>query len=192
MAISLKTASKLCTTAELALVEATRRGKLEELKPAQLKQKIARTRKMLSKWRDAEKKQGRSARGRGKARKAPPASGNENTSRKRALFEEVLRRFETRLSKLGAASKTKISSVADKRSGRPKGVRRKSPKAAKAKASAGKASKAKPAKRAGKKAAGKLARLADAGTQRTLGHLSSRNKRSQGKRDARTARGRGG
>jgi hypothetical protein len=189
MAINLKSASKLCTASELQLVEATRRGKLEELTPAGLRQKISRTRKLLSKWRDAAKRQGRKARGRGKGGISLPSRGTDNTERKISLFNEVLERFETRLAKLEAAAKPKVSSVADKRSGRPKGVRRKVAKSAKG---ASKVKKSTPAKRADKAAAAKDARIATAGTKRVMGHLSSRNKRSQGSRDARTSRGRAG
>lgn len=195
MPINWKSARRICTRQELALVEASRRGTLEKLQPAQLRQKINSARRLVAKWRDAQKNQGRKARGRGTARQVKPARNAENTTRKRALFNEVLRRFEDRLRKLEYAkkpTKRKLSSVADKRSGVPKGVRRKTPKPTRGKPNEDSmVSSSQPGKRSGRATAGKKARFASAGTQRTQGHLSSRTKRSQGKRDARTARGRG-
>ncbi|HQX53748.1 MAG TPA: hypothetical protein PLR25_27790 [Planctomycetaceae bacterium] len=49
----------LCSDSETALVRASRKGELENLSPASLRQHSVRARKLADKWRDMERGQSR-------------------------------------------------------------------------------------------------------------------------------------
>jgi hypothetical protein len=215
MPVNARQAKLICTKAEYELFDASRRGNVEAFTPARLKQKIQRARRLRDKWRDESKRQRREKRGKAAPRSTRAAQSRDNTVKKAELFSEVLERFQKRFkaleakeakektakekaakekaakekaskaksTKRPAARKVKRTSVAAKRTGVPKGVR--APKAKAKSESAGKARKPKPSHRAKGKAASKKARVDIAGTQRTLGHVSSRNRRNQTRRDAR-------
>lgn len=113
MAISMQKARTLCTQSELGLVKWSSPAQIKTLSPAQLRQKIARARKLRDKFKDLSRKQAGEARGKRKPTGTRPAKGNDRTVEKRELFEEVMARFEKALSKAEAAeSKVKTSKAA--------------------------------------------------------------------------------
>jgi hypothetical protein len=101
MTIPRNTAQRLCTAAEFELVEASYPASAKQLSPARLRQKVQRARKLRDKYRDLAKRQRLEMRGKREASSRRPAQGHENTDRKAELFQEVLDRFETQLSRTG-------------------------------------------------------------------------------------------
>jgi hypothetical protein len=87
--------------AESRLVASSRGEALANASPAELRRKITRARALRDKWRDVYEKQRRgtqqTTRGRGGA-------ANARSREKGDLFDQVLRRLEARLAKLGAPS----------------------------------------------------------------------------------------
>ncbi len=168
MPISLKQAKKVCSKSEYALVEASRAAALRKLSPTAVKRLATQARKTLAMWRGLALKQ-----------KRDTTAGQMVT-----LFTDVVKRFATQ-----KPSTPVVSSIADSHSGVPKGFRRrKSPTRQK-----------KPAKQRGVRpptaavvpAEEQLNPFAAVGLERVLGHVSSRNRRAQTKRDIKTLRGRG-
>lgn len=197
MTTSASTAKKLLNKAEFELFKASSKSNLKTLTPFRLKQKADRARKLRDKWREQANRQQREARGKGKPRGKSPAKSAENTLAKARIFDELLTAFQGAAA--AAMSKGKHSSVADKRSGVPKSVRggkhKGEAKGAAGETGAAGSSKVKPAsraKRVSKKAAANKANRMQAGVMRTLGHMSSADKRNQGSRDLKSARARGG
>ncbi|MBX3461261.1 MAG: hypothetical protein KF696_15050 [Planctomycetes bacterium] len=181
MPINMTSARKLCTKAELELVQATAPAALKRLDAAGRKLHAARARKLLTKWRSLLRKQQRTS------------AAGKNTLAKIKLFEEVVKRFDAK-----PTPKVKVSSVADIRSGLPKGVKR--PKAAKParksaakgspKVSSSESSKVQPSQR--EKGDDNPAHYNKiVGVQRPLSHVAARNRRSQARRDAKHFRSQG-
>lgn len=103
MAISVAQAKSLCNATELALVKASTRTEIGQLSAAQLRQKIARARKLRDKWRDQAERQRRATQ---TAQRARQTDANARSAEKATLFAEVLGRFETQLTKLEAKGAT--------------------------------------------------------------------------------------
>ncbi len=87
----------LCTESEAALVRASRKGELELLSHAEVKQLAVRARKLVGKWRDLKRGQSRT-----RGREAGFGEADANTKLKKQLFLEALTSFEARLEKLEA------------------------------------------------------------------------------------------
>lgn len=108
MTVTVQRAKSLCNSSEMALVMASTSKRIEGLSEAQLRQKIARARKLRDKFRGLADRQKREVRGKGTSRGAPKAQDNRNTRTKQQLFAETLERFEAALaakSDRGAAKK---------------------------------------------------------------------------------------
>jgi hypothetical protein len=89
----------LCTDSEAALVRASRKGELEALSPAKVKQLAARARKLTTKWRDLK-------RGQSRAHSSQVGFGKieANTKLKGEIFREALSSFEARLASLDSSA----------------------------------------------------------------------------------------
>jgi hypothetical protein len=92
MAPSNAKARRLCTPAEWSLVTSSEGAALRRLTPAGLRQRIARTRRLRTKYRDASRR----------LRRAPRATWQDRAraAAKQRLFQTALERFEDRLTLL--------------------------------------------------------------------------------------------
>jgi hypothetical protein len=173
MTIPYPQAKKLCTATEFQLLETVRTEKLQSLKAAALKAKIARTRGFLDKWRDLGIQQ---------ARKAKMAAAPERTAQKVAWFTEALRRLEAQLGKLEKAAEAaaKQKALKAKKAARPKAVVPAGPKRG------GKGNPMKAPKAVETRAKVRQMRIAQSGQMgRRHGHVLAAGKRNQAKRNAR-------
>lgn len=89
---------KLCTTAELAILENSLSSKLEKLGSSELKKFIKLARKLRDKNRDLYQRQTLDSRGADKHIKV--SALNARTKEKAAVFDTALKAFEARLSKV--------------------------------------------------------------------------------------------
>jgi hypothetical protein len=192
-------ARKLTTKAEMALLETSFPPALKDITPGRLKQKISRSRKLQDKYRDLAQQQRGEARGKRKAKSTRPAKGNDNTVTKQEIFSEALARFEAQLEKLEAKAAKELAR-------KEKAAAKVAAKAAKAAKTTVKKAAKKTAKKTGtavKRAARKAtttarkavssasrgvrkaAKVARSGNTKHQGHVSSRGRRRQAKRDSR-------
>ena len=88
----------VCTSTEVDLVRASRKGELEQLSAVQVKRLAVRARKQLEKWQDLGRDQSRV-----RSRKVGFGDTSENTRSKEEIFRETLTRFEARLAKIDPA-----------------------------------------------------------------------------------------
>ncbi len=96
----------LCTSSEVALVRASRRGELDAMTAADLRRLSASARKLLEKWQDLGRDQSRA-----RNRKVGFGDTSENTRLKEEIFREALARFDEQLARIdqgtaGPASKS--------------------------------------------------------------------------------------
>jgi hypothetical protein len=89
----------VCTSSEIDLVRASRKGELEHLNTVQVKRLAVRARKQLEKWQDLGRDQSRV-----RSRKVGFGDAAANTRLKEQIFREALTRFEDRLPKAEAAA----------------------------------------------------------------------------------------
>jgi hypothetical protein len=196
MAISRSTAARLCTGAELELVDASSASRIRQLTPGRLQQKVRMARRLRDKYRDLARRQRLEARGKRAPQRSRPARGNVNTERKAELFDEVLARFEAGLTNAGAtttgATRAAPKETGAKRAGtrkagtRKAGTRKAGAKQAGAKQAGAKqagAKKAGPKKAGPKKAGAKKAGAKKAGASKA----SARSRRGPAGGDARPA-----
>ncbi len=195
MTISKPAARKLATQAEWTLLESSYAPLLKEITPGRLKQKITRARKLQDKFRDLSRQQRGEARGKRRAKSTRAAAGNDNTVNKQLMFSEALERFEVQLGKLEAkAAKEATRAEKAKAKRAPAAMRKTAKKSAKKGLKAAKRNAA--SQVAGKKAAmkrvSKLARgarkqskLDRTGAIAHQGHVGSRGRRQQARRDSR-------
>jgi hypothetical protein len=104
MAIRMSEVKSLCTPNEVALVEASRKPRLEELSAGQLRQQAVRARKLADKWRDLSRSQSRA-----RSQQVGVSKEESRSTRKEEIFTEALASFEARLAKVapeGAAKST--------------------------------------------------------------------------------------
>lgn len=173
MTIPYPQAKRFCTATEFQLLEAVRTEKLQGLKAAALKSKIARTRGFLDKWRDLGIQQ---------ARKAKTSAAPERTAQKVAWFGEVLRRLEAQLGKLDKAAElaAKQKALKVKKAARPKKAIPAGPKRG------GQGNPMKDLKAVETRAKVRQMRIAQSGQMgRRHGHILAAGKRNQAKRNAR-------
>ncbi len=97
MAISRTVAKPLCTAAEFALANESFPPHITQLSEKDLRQRIARTRKLRDKYADLSKKQAREVLGRAAPTSKRAATANHGTVTKRDFFSETLDRFEKKL-----------------------------------------------------------------------------------------------
>jgi hypothetical protein len=88
-----------CTTSEVALVRASRKGQLEKLSQSELKRLAVRARSLFDKWRDLGRGQSR-ARG----RKVGFGELDANTGLKAQIFRDALHSFEAQIKKLAGST----------------------------------------------------------------------------------------
>lgn len=101
MVVSASKVSSFCSSSEIALVMASRPPELNRLTSSQLKQLIARARKLCDKSQDKGRKQART-----KSRLIGSGSTAIRTLLKTEIFAAALRSFESRLAKLAEAPET--------------------------------------------------------------------------------------
>jgi hypothetical protein len=89
----------VCTSSEIDLVRASRKGELEHLNTVQVKRLAVRARKLLEKWQDLGRDQSRV-----RSRKVGFGDSAANTRLKEEIFREALTSFEKRLPKAEAAA----------------------------------------------------------------------------------------
>ncbi|MGP1345916.1 MAG: hypothetical protein ACTS3F_04505 [Phycisphaerales bacterium] len=122
MTITLKQARPLCTKSEIELVEWSTPRRIKELDASRLRQKLARARKLRDKFRDLGDSQKRQIRGKeSRASRGGPAQDNRNTRLKQELFEETAERFEAALTKREAAAGSGAGKKVSKKTGSGKG-----------------------------------------------------------------------
>ena len=99
MTIPVSKVRSLCTSAEVALVRASRKGELGHLSYAQVKRLAVRARALLEKWQDLGRHQSRA-----RSLKVGFGDVGPKTRLKEQIFREALTRFEERLAKLDVAA----------------------------------------------------------------------------------------
>jgi hypothetical protein len=210
-----RAASRLLSASELQLFDASRRDSLAHLDERTLRSKVERTRKLRDKSRDLLQRQKLASRTRTGSKAGKSGEANARTQQKAELVGELLQRFEERLKAMAAgqpkpaaqqrrAARGKAPASAPEKPAATN--RRKTPQAANSTAGTDKSLAAaaprspKPPKAPPQHAAANghdgfvspRAKVAD--TQRQVhlargkainAHVSSRNRRSQAKRDAR-------
>jgi len=127
MAVHHATARKLATQAEWTLLQNSYGRSLDALSEAQLKQKVTRARTLRDKYRALAKQQRGEARGKRKPKSTRAAQGNANTKLKAAMFAEALGRFQERAAELKAkgAKKSGAKKSATKKAGAKKSATKK-------------------------------------------------------------------
>jgi hypothetical protein len=205
MAVSLAQARRICSATELRVVAASQPAALEALTPGRLRQKIGVARRLRNKWRDQARRQRRARQGKAAARGAVRAAQETRTRKKAQLFQETLARFEKRraaLEKAARAARKKSAREASKKgSARPrtragrklarrqqaarKRAARKSTRAGGGLPRELPRAKGREAAAAHADARRKSARFERTAQHRIHGHVSSRGRRRQARRDAR-------
>jgi len=117
MAYNRSQAQKLCNATELKLFMASLADEVIQLTPAQLRSKVTRTRNLRDKNADLFRRQVTSTRVATGAKRGDTGAANQRTEQKTRLFDETLKRFETRLVKLDAqVAATAAKTAATKKS----------------------------------------------------------------------------
>ncbi len=115
MTVPLSEVKKNCTVSELALVNASRKPKLERLTLAEARKFAERARKLFDKWQDQNRGQART-----RSRRVGYGELDNRTQIKVRIFREALKNFEARVAQLEKEG----GAVAGKSSaGTPKKVR---------------------------------------------------------------------
>jgi hypothetical protein len=166
MTLDIEKARRLCTQQELALVLSARAGELRTLTPGRLRTKLTQARGLRNKFRDLADRQAREARGKAPPRGIRPSRGNARTVEKANLFGEVLRRLEARAAKLDLTAAPSGPAARVRRT-------RRSP------------SRSQGQKMDAASTARKKNKAARSGAPRVRGHVASRNRRVQARRDTR-------
>lgn len=99
MSVAIDKIRSLCTPAEVTIVQASRRPEIEKLTLADAGKYAAQARKLLEKWQD----QGRSQ-GRARAKAVGVGAVADRTAEKISIFNESLAAFEKRVAELAATA----------------------------------------------------------------------------------------
>ncbi len=199
MAHTKTAARKLATQAEWALLEVSFPPLLKDITPGRLKQKITRARKLQDKYRDLARQQRGEARGKRQAKSTRAAAGNANTVIKQEIFTEARERFEAQQAKLEAkaakelarkeAAAEKKAAKAAKQAGKATKVAKKVTRTKTGAATKRASTKAKTTARKAVSKASRGARKAAVFTRTSSakhqGHVGSRGRRRQARRDSR-------
>jgi hypothetical protein len=190
----------LLTKDEATLVRSSAAASAKALTPSRLKDQIARARKLRDKYADLAKRQRGEAKGTRARSGTRAAQGNENTTKKVELFADALSRFEKELARREskAAGKTNAAAKGAKKAKGTKAAKKKKAGGAKVAAKSGATKTASAKTRAAsaskrhvspatESSIAKRAELqrAKSGLQRSGGHMASRTRRTQARRDAR-------
>lgn len=101
MAYSITQARTVLTAAELELFDQSRAEPIKALTLARLRGKVTRARTLRDKYRDLYRRQTVAVRGASSAKgRSPVGADNERTQRKADILQEVLGRFEARVTQL--------------------------------------------------------------------------------------------
>lgn len=194
MAYNRSHAKTLCSDAELALFDASRREAIAGHTAAQLRGLIGRARKLRDKYTDTYRRQRLGSRERTGSKQGRSGDANLRTRQKAKLFGEVLARLEARQRQMAqaAARRATLASGPAVRGARAQIEQA----AARVEATRGRipALRPEPPRRPRTKAgfvdaqAAAVARqrhFQEAGNRAILGHVSAQGRRNQGKRDRR-------
>jgi len=170
MQINFEEARKLCTAAELSLLQDSRPKIMTGFSGKQLKQKAAIARKYSDKWREMAKRGGNSTDG-----------SAARSKLKHGLFREALSRIEARIAR---TEKPAVKVPAKKAA--KKAVKKTAKKSARASIKSNTAAALPLSKRANQKAVITSRRIAASGlTSRIRGHISASGRRNQAARSSR-------
>lgn len=114
MAYNRAQAQKLCNESELQLVIASMADEVVKLTAAQLRSKVARARTLRDKNTDLFRRQSAATRAATSAKRGSTGVANQRTEQKARLFDETLKRLETRLTKLESAAAKDAAKLAPK------------------------------------------------------------------------------
>lgn len=115
MAYSITQARTVLTAAELELFDQSRAEPIKALTLARLRGKVTRTRTLRDKYRDLYRRQTVAVRGASSAKgRSPVGADNERTQRKADILQEVLGRFEARVTQLESRESQNSSATAPK------------------------------------------------------------------------------
>ncbi len=200
-------AKKVLTKAEFDFFLSSQPRAVQQIPYGRLKQKVARARTLRDKYRALAKQQRREMRGKAAPKSSRAAQGNERTKLKEQIFVEVLARYQAALKAAPkpAAKKPKAAPGRKKKVAKKKAAKKPpAKKKAKKKAAKKKGSKKKAAKKRAKRKApakskvgkssraraiaAKRAKVRRSGATKHQGHVSSRGRRNQAKRDSRGRR----
>lgn len=129
MAYSITQARTVLTAAELELFDQSRAEPIKALTLARLRGKVTRARTLRDKYRDLYRRQTVAVRGASSAKgRSPVGADNERTQRKADILQEVLGRFEARVTQLESreARENPSSSAAAPKRSAPKAAAKKS------------------------------------------------------------------
>lgn len=101
MKLSRDAVRRLTTKEEAEFLEGLAAGRIEQITPARLRQKLSRARRLRDKYRDLARRQGGEMRGKASPRSTRPARSNANTLRKVQLFEWAIDQITARLDAAG-------------------------------------------------------------------------------------------
>lgn len=194
MAYNRSHAKTLCSDAELALFDASRREAIADHTASQLRGLIGRARKLRDKYTDTYRRQRLGSRERTGSKQGRSGSANQRTRQKAKLFGEVLARFEAR--------QQQMTQAAARRATLPGGPAVRGARAAIEQAAARvEARRGRPPERLPGQPHSPKARTGfvdaqaavvarqrhfqEAGNRAILGHVSAQGRRNQGKRDQR-------
>jgi hypothetical protein len=176
-----QSARKLLSATELELFNTGRRGAIETLGIGQLRVKAGRTRRLRDKYRDLFRRQRITTRERTGSKRGPRGVSNLRTREKGALFGELLARFEKRIAQLETAARSRPAMPKKAHRAAPG---RGAPSARKAPPASGPVSRGGFVSGAARGAATKH-RAQNSRRIAIHGHLGSRTRRHQAKRDRR-------
>ena len=115
MAYSITQARTLLNAAELELFDQSRAEPIKALTLARLRGKVTRARTLRDKYRDLYRRQTVAVRGASSAKgRSPVGADNERTQRKADILQEVLGRFEARVTQLESRESQNSSATAPK------------------------------------------------------------------------------
>jgi hypothetical protein len=101
MKLSRDAVRRLTTKEETEFLEGLAAGRIEQITPTRLRQKLDRARRLRDKYRDLARRQGGEMRGKASPRSTRPARSNANTLRKVQLFEWAIDQITARLDASG-------------------------------------------------------------------------------------------
>jgi|GEM_PF-527806 len=116
MSVAIDKIRSLCTPAEVTIVQASRQPGIEKLTLADAGKYAAQARKLLEKWQD----QGRSQ-GRARAKAVGVGAVADRTAEKISIFNELLAAFEKRVAELAATAGPSSAAVTAKTPASPAG-----------------------------------------------------------------------
>ncbi|MBL0143604.1 MAG: hypothetical protein IPP91_16210 [Betaproteobacteria bacterium] len=196
MAYTTAQAGKLLNASEFALFAASRASDLKTLTTARLRAKLKRARALRDKFRDLFKRQRLATRARTGSKAGLSGAANQRTRQKAEVFTEVLQRFEKRLAQLEAAesraARTKAAAQArlvlsrKRRADAAKVATRQPRTSSKAPAKPPRRVTTGPQPTTERARSARYAMQANvAGQQAIRGHVSTKGRRNQAKRDNR-------